>query len=323
MFATRVGFYREDAAPILASKWLAVGGFGTGTILYSTDLNTWTNKRTQSGETYTSATYANGMWIVVGYTSSNTPIIYTSSDANTWTLRSNPSGTWTNTRLFGLVANGNDISLLAKNTSSLNVMPWYSTDGINWSSTGSSFGYENTNSILVPKQKYFDNLYVAAFSYSNGGSSSPANYTSASLSGSRTQNNISTVTGPFATSITKVNNSLYVATTGNPGRIYYSTNFTSWTLSGMTASGSISDSDSDGTNIVAVAAFGELFTSTDGSNWTSRSSGASNTITTVKWDGTQFVAVGVSGYIATSTTGASWSTKTSGTSAVLYSLAFS
>jgi photosystem II stability/assembly factor-like uncharacterized protein len=82
---------------------------------------------------------------------------------------------------------------------------------------------------------------------------------------------------------------------------------------GLTANNTLKCVTSSPSTAVAVGFAGRIFSSTDGTSWTSRTSGVTQPLNAVSYAGGVFIAVGNAGILLTSPDGITWTNRTANT----------
>ena len=111
-------------------------------------------------------------------------------------------------------------------------------------------------------------------------------------------------------------------TVGDSGRIFSSTDATTWTQRTSGATAQLNAVGASATLFVAGGAGGALLTSPDGTTWASRTSGTTSALRSATFGNSRFVAVGDGGTIIQSADGISWAAATSGTTSQLLNVSW-
>lgn len=215
-----------------------------------------------------------------------------------------------------------------------------STDGINWSN--------QSHNITIPFTSINNLTYVNGRYFVLGNDTATSTKYISYSTDMSTWTNLSFVS-PIAGSVLNIvySNSLYILlTSGNgTGRIYTSTNLTTWTLrhtrtyGGGTVTGfSFTSIATSGTYTVACAWSYQNTTgkyipgysySSNGTTWTdgNMNNGGTNAISTIFQDvtsvgGTSFIAVGTGGVMYTTSNMTTWTPQTTGTTNDLYKVGY-
>lgn len=257
------------------SKMLAAGM--SGTILSSLDGINWTQENSGTTYNFYGATYANGLFVLVGAEYPGGPsVIVTSPDGVTWTERN--LDFWT----LGLnnVAYGNGVFVTVGNHDVI----YTSTDGISWSfASNTAFTGEHLNDV-----KFLNNKFVAVghngrVIHSNDG----VNWATSNTDGLSQLHGIAYGNGKYVAS---------GQSDGAEGVLLMSNDLTNWTGINPAASSIIKRIAFDDNKFVGASGSGVLI-STDGVNWELTSNVS---VGEVGWDGSKFIAMGVNGTILTS-----------------------
>lgn len=254
------------------------------------DLGTFVRAATALYNTqYSSAVYANGLFVAVSGVNAGSNVIVTSPDGITWTQRTlNQTVKWTG------IAFGNDV-FVAVNTTSGNGGANTSTTGVSWTTRSTPVGFEDI--------AFGNGLFVAITTTSNSVYTSPDGITWTART---------TPSTVRAGSIT-YGNGRFVIVASSTGSTHYNETFTStdginWTASTIPALSRWIDVAYGNGVFVAVSNIDNLCAvSADGLTWElySRPSKAQ----TISFGGGLFVCFGTSGttdVFSTSTDGKVW-----------------
>lgn len=302
-------------------KYVAVGA--QGTILYSSDLITWTLVTTAANTgSFTRVAYGGGTFVAVG----TAGIVYSSTDGVTWTAR-----TFQTTALVDVVyAN----SLFVAITSS--GVPWYSADGIGWSSQYATFAATAVGANNITATDGVTTVAVGtsgAIRKTTDGSTwlAVTSRTTQSLYEVQYLNSNFIAVGAVGTIVSSTDGTTWTARTsgasgtlfsvayGNSkyvvvstaGVVLYSSDLVNWATASGTGTSAFYRVIYANSLFVAVGVNGALYTSSDGVTWTSRSAG-SQTFNDVIYENSLFVAVGNGGACYTSSDGVTWTSRSAG-----------
>ncbi len=244
--------------------FVAVGEFGSTSVMTSPDGATWTARSTPTSSNWTSVAYGNGLFVVVSNNASS-KLYMTSPDGINWTIRSNLNSTintgWNEIRFL----NGRFIAVGAENFGR-SIM--FSTDGLNWTYRSGNLGSASASSVT-----YGNGIYVAVaktgtgyrITYSYNG----ATWTRRLVPGAVTN----------AWNSVTYGNGLFVAVSSDgANRVMTSPNGINWTLRNAASAHSWTGVSYGNGLFVAVASdTNRIMTSIDGINWSISSSTAPNT----------------------------------------------
>ena len=245
--------------------------YGTGTILVSSDAQTWTLVDTGDRNTYDKVFYLNGNYLAFGAVGA----AVTSSNGTSWSAVTAPSYSW------NAAAYGAGVYVVVGSNGS-------SSGGIT-SGAGTTWTQRVTETIPFFDVIYANGLFVAVGGTGNGSSGSTVAYRSAD---GITWTLISGAGLPASVGWNRIiyQNSLFVLV-GNGGRIATSVDGITWTARTSNVTGDLFDVIWSGSLFCAVGV-NVVTTSPDGVTWTSRAAAGIGNIRVVYHDGTKFCAYG-------------------------------
>ncbi len=238
-------------------------------------------------------TYGNGKFVITDGYSSNNIVLY-SKDGITWNSSTLPySAQWK------ALTYGNDKFVTIADRNSYIA---YSTDGINWISSGGMPNFQYWNDLTYGNGKFVAIGYYSSnknvIAYSGNG----LNWTSSNMPSGEEWTSVTYGNGKFvavANDNYATSESIYAA---------YSTDGINWTASTNQPSFSVHKVAYGNGKFVAVGESNNIMYSDDGDNW--QFSTLSNTYNYIVYGNGKFVISGSNGDIAYSTDGINWTTST-------------
>ncbi|WP_293051633.1 T9SS type A sorting domain-containing protein [Paludibacter sp.] len=270
----------------------------------------WTTKIPDASALFYGIGYGNNYFITFDY---NTGKMYRSTDnGHTWNTTTSVSG------MPGFIAYGNNTFVATDNNQREYV--YYSTNnGDTW--TGNSLpttGISMSTGAII----YGGGKFVTCSSNGSTGSiftSTDGISWSTVFSGSDPESSSGLVINGIC-----YGSGMYVAVgTGLHGRVFTSTNTTTWTSRSNPISSTMAGVAYGNNIFVALSNAGEVIKSTDGITWSSSSVyNASTYMNSIAFGNGYFYAVGNGGTIIKSSDGVNWTTEASGTTVDLYGITY-
>ena len=270
-------------------KLRAVNSVGDGEIssavsVTPADVNAlnWTGRTAPEANQWESVTYANGLFVAVGWSNSVANRVMTSPDGVTWTARSAPSSQWQS------VTYGNGLFVAVANYNTDRVMT--SPDGITWTARTAAAAAQWTS------VTYANGLFVAVASSSNYVMTSPDGVTWTARTGTASN---------YWNSVT-FGNGLFVAV-ANSGGVMTSPDGITWTARSAAEANNWFEVTYGNGLFVAVANNGtnRVMTSPNGITWTSRSAPGAEDWHSLTYGNGNFVSAAYS-KVMYSTDGITW-----------------
>jgi hypothetical protein len=275
-------------------------------VMTSTDGITWTMESgALAGAFLDHIFFADGYYFAAGASD-----VYTSANANTWTLRSSnfslTSLTYANGRLVGVNNQGIGERAVLSTSGATESSSLGKSDAQHWA-TSSTAGLDNSWTSVT----YGNGLFVAVSSDGTGNrvmtSPDGITWTSRTSAADNSWRSVTYGNGLFAA----------VASSGNNNRVMTSPDGINWTIrtAGVTNNWySVTYGNGIFVAVSITGSFNQAMTSTDGINWTIRSTPVNNQWNSVTYGNGLFVAVAsfaVGNGVMTSPDGITWTIRTS------------
>lgn len=288
--------------------YVAVGS--SGTILTSSDSETWTSQNAGTGGYFTSVFFVNGKFHVFANDSMGQSIrLLTSTDGTNWEVHQT---TGLNTMFGGVGFIYGNSTFVAISSAVMGTTFWSSPDGITWTQRHSIGG--GMISYSISSIDYGNNRFIAAGS-NNLVMSSPNGITWSTHSMGTFPD-----LGPWVKQVVFGNNT-YVRINYD-GKIYTSTDLVTWNDENITLPQEIGRISYLNDQFIGLGQNGTIWTSSDGKQWTSHDTNTTNVLVNVTYADNTFVAVGAGGTILTSDNGSDWTVRNANNTANLFNISY-